>query len=125
MLKYSLLIIIIALCCSCSTSGAAERILGEGDYEVRVWDGKRCDGKTPDEKCEAALRPLMNTRAVTLCGKVFRIENCRRKGGMSGDRLYCDVNCTPEFKDAAKNEPAKKPSKDLESDIDDSGDVDR
>jgi hypothetical protein len=80
---------------ACTTAGVTERELSTGAWEIRAWDGDKCDGGTSLETCEKALRPVIAAHAEILCGghKPKEISNCQRKDAVSGDRLYCYALC--------------------------------
>jgi hypothetical protein len=78
----------------CTTTGAAENLIGPGHFEVRVWNGHVCQRDTPPAICKKHLQPMMDQRAKNLCHpNSFELSECHRKAAVSGDRFYCFVRC--------------------------------
>jgi hypothetical protein len=78
----------------CTSTGTAEKNIGDNLWEIRAWNGHQCKGATPRAACDEALMPVIKERAAFICsGKSTEVDKCQRRDGASGDRIYCLARC--------------------------------
>jgi hypothetical protein len=80
----------------CVTAGTDQKPMGEGLWEIRVWDGKLCGSAKlrDDDDCKKHLAPMASQHAATVCQKEpVSITDCEVVERPSGDRLKCMVKC--------------------------------
>lgn len=83
---------------NCATAGTGQEPVGEGQWEVRVWDGSLCnkgrDLQAAEADCKKALEPKFYSHARVVCnGDPKEISDCRLTSAPSGPRLKCKVSC--------------------------------
>jgi hypothetical protein len=97
MSKIKFLLFIFMILPACVSRGAAVKKLGDDRFEVRAWDGYGCPKTADNNTCFTLLMPVIKGKAEERCeGSVKSITPCLRYEAMTGDRIFCRVQCDEE-----------------------------